>query len=195
MYNRNKHDVIYNNIFGNLNPNTPSVYPKYQHIKNYVYDINIQDVQKNINRCNHRMYNAYLNNNYDTYPTESEYREQMEKNNQKYIEYAGGPPIRENTCYIKNAPRMIDIQNGNYLNNPSKLNYSMNVNNTVGNNTNNNLIYSQSINNKFVPNYNIIKSNTSQLDRSFGGIPSGSVSQASTLNSRYNEQQKIPEMA
>jgi hypothetical protein len=195
MYNRNKHDVIYNNIFGNLNPNTPSVYPKYQHIKNYVYDINIQDVQKNINRCNHRMYNAYLNNNYDTYPTESEYREQMEKNNQKYIEYAGGPPIRENTCYIKNAPRMIDIQNGNYLNNNSKLNYSMNINNTVGSNVNNNLIYSQSINNKFVPNYNIIKSNTSQLDRSFGSVPSGSISPASTMNSRYQEQQKIPEMA
>ncbi len=195
MYRPSKHDVIYNNIFGNLNPNTPSVYPKYQHIKNYVYDIHVQDVQKNINRCNHRMYNAYLNNNYDTYPTENEYREQMEKNNQKYIEYAGGPPIRENTCYIKNAPRMIDIQNGNYLNNPSKLNYSMNVNNTVGSNINNNLIYSQSINNKFVPNYNIIKSNTSQLDRSFGNVPSGSISPSSTMNSRYQEQQKIPEMA
>ena len=81
--NRPKRDIIYNNIFGNVNPNQSSVYPKYQHIKNYVYDVNIQDIQPNINRNNHLMYNAYLNNNYDTYPTEKEYRENMEKNKEK----------------------------------------------------------------------------------------------------------------
>ena len=214
MFRPSKHDVIYNNIFGNINPNPPSAYPKYSHIKNYVYDINIQDVQKNINRCNHRMYNAYLNNNYDAYPSEAEYREQMEKNGQKYVDYAGGPPVRENSCYIKNAPRMSEIQksasqvftNQNQIFSPqSKLNYSMSVAN--GNTINSNLGYSQSINqqNNFVPTYsNNISNNNSrilsnsasaQFDRNFGNIPSGTISSASTLNSRYQEQQKIPEMA
>ena len=104
-------DIIYNNIFGNLNPNPPSVYPKYTHIKNFVYDINIQDIHKNLNMVNYPMYNATMNNNYDTYPTESEYRLWMKKNNQKFMQYAGGSPIRENTCYLKNAPRMRDIIN------------------------------------------------------------------------------------
>ena len=35
-----RHDVIYNNIFGNSNPNKSSAYPKYGKIKNFVYDIN-----------------------------------------------------------------------------------------------------------------------------------------------------------
>ncbi len=104
-------DIIYNNIFGNLNPNPPSVYPKYTHIKNFVYDINIQDIHKNLNMGNYPMYNATMNNNYDTYPTESEYRLWMKKNNQKFMQYAGGSPIRENTCYLKNAPRMRDVIN------------------------------------------------------------------------------------
>ena len=104
-------DIIYNNIFGNLNPNPPSVYPKYTHIKNFVYDINIQDIHKNLNMGNYPMYNATMNNNYDTYPSESEYRLWMKKNNQKFMQYAGGSPIRENTCYLKNAPRMRDVIN------------------------------------------------------------------------------------
>ena len=104
-------DIIYNNIFGNLNPNPPSVYPKYTHIKNFVYDINIQDIHKNLNMGNYPMYNATMNNNYDTYTTESEYRLWMKKNNQKFMQYAGGSPIRENTCYLKNAPRMRDVIN------------------------------------------------------------------------------------
>ena len=104
-------DIIYNNIFGNLNPNPPSVYPKYTHIKNFVYDINIQDIHKNLNMSNYPMYNATLNNNYDTYPKEGEYRIWMNKNNQKVMQYAGGSPIRENTCYLKNAPRMRDVIN------------------------------------------------------------------------------------
>jgi len=104
-------DIIYNNIFGNLNPNPPSVYPKYTHIKNFVYDINIQDIHKNLNMGNYPMYNATMNNNYDTYPKEGEYRIWMAKNNQKFMQYAGGSPIRENTCYLKNAPRMRDVIN------------------------------------------------------------------------------------
>ena len=203
MFRPAKHDVIYNNIFGNVNPNPPSVYPKYQHIKNYVYDINIQDVNKNLNRCNHRMYNAYLNNNYDAYPTEAEYREQMEKNKQKYIEYACGPPVRENSCYIKTAPRMSDIQKSGSQIFTNKLNYSLSNNmvNSVNNNTN--LLSSQNIinNNEFIPTYNnsnsriLSNSASAQYDRSFSNIPSGNISAASTINSRYQEQQKIPEMA
>ena len=108
---REKHDVIYNNIFGNINPNPPSVYPKYTHIKNHVYDINVQDINKNLNMSNYPMYNATLNNNYDTYPKEGEYRIMMARNNEKYMKYAGGSPIRENTCYLKNAPRMRDVMN------------------------------------------------------------------------------------
>ena len=50
-----RHDVIYNNIFGNTNPNKSSAYPKYGNIKNFVYDINIQDVHPNINIINYPM--------------------------------------------------------------------------------------------------------------------------------------------
>jgi hypothetical protein len=149
------------------------------------------------------MYNAYLNNNYDAYPTEAEYREQMEKNKQKYIEYAGGPPVRENSCYIKTAPRMSDIQKSGSQIFTNKLNYSLSNNmvNSVNNNTN--LLSSQNIinNNEFIPTYNnsnsriLSNSASAQFDRSFSNIPSGNISSASTINSRYQEQQKIPEMA
>ena len=40
-----RHDVIYNNIFGNTNPNKSTSYPQYGKIKNYVYDINVQYVE------------------------------------------------------------------------------------------------------------------------------------------------------
>ena len=179
--NRPKRDIIYNNIFGNVNPNQSSVYPKYQHIKNYVYDVNIQDIQPNINRNNHLMYNAYLNNNYDTYPTEKEYRENMEKNKEKYIRYAGGNPIRENSCYIKNAPRLIDYKNRLY--NRNKINYSLNLNNTVGGD------FNYSLNNSnVIPNYNITNTNYNSFDDS---LNSGNYNNRN-LNSRYQE--KIPEM-
>ena len=179
--NRPKRDIIYNNIFGNVNPNQSSVYPKYQHIKNYVYDVNIQDIQPNINRNNHLMYNAYLNNNYDTYPTEKEYRENMEKNKEKYIRYAGGNPIRENSCYIKNAPSLIDYKNGIY--NRNKINYSLNLNNTVGGD------FNYSLNNSnVIPNYNITNTNYNSFDNS---LNSGNFTNRN-LNSRYQE--KIPEM-
>ena len=95
-----KKQTIYNNLIGNSNPNPSNVYPKFGNIKNFVYDINYQDVNHNINRENHLMYNATLNNDYDSYPTQEEYKKFMEKNGQKYYQYAGGPP-RPETSYIK----------------------------------------------------------------------------------------------
>ena len=89
-----RHDVIYNNIFGNTNPNKSSAYPKYGKIKNYVYDINVQDVHPNINKINYPMYNATANNDYDTYPTPEEYKKMMEKVGQKNYAYAGGEFIK-----------------------------------------------------------------------------------------------------
>jgi hypothetical protein len=89
-----RHDVIYNNIFGNSNPNKSSAYPKYGKIKNFVYDINIQDVHPNINIINYPMYNATANNDYDSYPTPEEYKKMMEKVGQKNYAYAGGEFIR-----------------------------------------------------------------------------------------------------
>ena len=98
--NKPKKQTIYNNLIGNSNPNPPNVYPKYGNIKNFVYDINYQDVNHNINRENHLMYNATLNNDYDSYPSQEEYKKYMQKTGQKYYQYAGGPP-RPGTSYIK----------------------------------------------------------------------------------------------
>ena len=98
--NKPKKQTIYNNLIGNSNPNPSNIYPKFGNIKNFVYDINYQDVNHNINRENHLMYNATLNNDYDSYPTQEEYKKFMEKNGQKYYQYAGGPP-RPETSYIK----------------------------------------------------------------------------------------------
>jgi hypothetical protein len=89
-----RHDVIYNNIFGNTNPNKSSAYPKYGKIKNFVYDINVQDVHPNINIINYPMYNATANNDYDSYPTPEEYKKMMEKVGQKNYAYAGGDFIK-----------------------------------------------------------------------------------------------------
>ena len=50
-----------------------SVYPKYGKIKNFVYDIGVQDVHPNINMENYPMYNATANNDYDSYPSVEEY--------------------------------------------------------------------------------------------------------------------------
>ena len=85
-----RHDVIYNNIFGNSNPNKSSSYPQYGKVKNFVYDINIQDVHPKINIINYPMYNATANNNYDSYPSPEEYKKMMEKVGQKNYAYAGG---------------------------------------------------------------------------------------------------------
>ena len=89
-----RHDVIYSNIFGNSNPNKSSAYPKYGKIKNFVYDINIQDVHPNINIINYPMYNATANNDYDSYPTPEQYKKMMEQVGQKNYAYAGGEYVR-----------------------------------------------------------------------------------------------------
>ena len=104
-----RHDVIYNNIFGNSNPNKSSSYPQYGKVKNFLYDINIQDVNPNINIINYPMYNATANNNYDSYPSPEEYKKMMEKVGQKNYAYAGGEfiegvPFRgQRPVFIKNG--------------------------------------------------------------------------------------------
>jgi hypothetical protein len=87
---KSKHDIIFNNIFGNSNPNKASVYPKYGKIKNFVYDRGIQDIHPNINMTNYPMYNSTANNDYDTYPSPEEYKEKMDKIGQINYAYAGG---------------------------------------------------------------------------------------------------------
>jgi len=85
-----RHDIIFNNIFGNSNPNKASAYPKYGKIKNFVYDIGIQEIHPNINIINYPMYNATTNNDYDSYPTPEEYKKYMDKAGQLNYAYAGG---------------------------------------------------------------------------------------------------------
>ena len=85
-----RHDIIFNNIFGNSNPNKASAYPKYGKIKNFVYDKAIQDVHPNINIINYPMYNATANNDYDSYPSPEEYKKMMDKSGQLNYAYAGG---------------------------------------------------------------------------------------------------------
>ena len=88
-----RNDIIYNNIFGNTNPNKPSNYPKYGKIKNYVYDKSVQDVHHKINMENYPLYNATANNDYDSYPTPEEYKTMMNKKNQINFAYAGGGDV------------------------------------------------------------------------------------------------------
>ena len=85
-----RHDIIFNNIFGNSNPNKASAYPKYGKIKNFVYDKAIQDLHPNINIINYPMYNATANNDYDSYPSPEEYKKMMDKTGQLNYAYAGG---------------------------------------------------------------------------------------------------------
>ena len=111
-----KHEVIYNNIFGNTNPNKPSAYPKYGKVENFVYDIDVQDVNHNINMENYPMYNATLNNNYDSYPSQEEYKNMMEKTGQKGYKYAGGnvesnPGCVPITGFMKQGQRLQALQN------------------------------------------------------------------------------------
>jgi len=128
-----RHDVIYNNIFGNSNPNKSSAYPKYGKIKNFVYDINVQDVHPNINIINYPMYNATANNDYDSYPTPEEYKKMMDKVGQKNYAYAGGD-------FIRGVPMRSQMPVYNNLN-ENKINYknltTLNDSNLVSNNMNN----------------------------------------------------------
>ena len=90
-----KQDIIYNNIFGNSNPNPPEAYPKYGKIKNFVYDKSIQDVNHNININNYPLYNASANNDYDSYPTPEQYEEMIKGTGQLNLAYAGGIKPKE----------------------------------------------------------------------------------------------------
>jgi hypothetical protein len=110
-----RHDVIYNNIFGNTNPNKSTSYPQYGKIKNYVYDINVQEVNPNINKINYPIYNATANNNYDSYPTPEEYKKMMEKNGQKNYAYAGGEYV-EGVPFRSQRPVFLG-SSGNKINN------------------------------------------------------------------------------
>jgi hypothetical protein len=85
-----KREIIKNNIFGNTNPNKSSAYPKYGNIKNFVYDKSAQDVHHKINIQNYPMYNATVNNDYDSYPTPEEYLKMMKQTGQLNYAYAGG---------------------------------------------------------------------------------------------------------
>ena len=125
LSNDSKHDIIYNNIFGNSNPNKPSSYLNYGKIKNYVYDKNVQDVNNKINRTNYLMYNATANNNYDSYPTPEEYLKLMKQTGQKNFSYAGntdttGIPMRSqmpvyvNKALTRSMSTGNGIQNNNY---------------------------------------------------------------------------------
>ena len=127
-----RHDVIYNNIFGNSNPNKSYAYPKYGKIKNFVYDINIQDVHPNINIVNYPMYNATANNDYDSYPTPEEYKTMMVKLGQRNYAYAGGEfkrgiPMRS----------QMPIYNDSKENNIKRKTFTtLNESNFINNNTN-----------------------------------------------------------
>ena len=120
--NDTKHDIIYNNIFGNSNPNRPSAYLNYGKIKNYVYDKSIQEVNHNINVTNYPMYNATANNNYDSYPSPEEYLKLMKQTGQRNFSYAGntdttGIPMRSQMPVYVNKALTRSISTGNGIQN------------------------------------------------------------------------------
>ena len=120
--NDTKHDIIYNNIFGNSNPNRPSAYLNYGKIKNYVYDKSIQEVNHNINVTNYPMYNATANNNYNSYPSPEEYLKLMKQTGQKNFSYAGntdttGIPMRSQMPVYVNKALTRSISTGNGIQN------------------------------------------------------------------------------
>ena len=120
--NDTKHDIIYNNIFGNSNPNRPSAYLNYGKIKNYVYDKSIQEVNHNINVTNYPMYNATANNNYGSYPSPEEYLKLMKQTGQKNFSYAGntdttGIPMRSQMPVYVNKALTRSISTGNGIQN------------------------------------------------------------------------------
>ena len=127
-----RHDIIFNNIFGNSNPNKASAYPKYGKIKNFVYDIGIQEIHPNINIINYPMYNATANNDYDSYPTPEEYKKYMDKAGQLNYAYAGGKdttgiPMRSQMPIFANNDLNRKWIIGNEAN---KTLYNNNINNT-----------------------------------------------------------------
>ena len=120
--NDTKHDIIYNNIFGNSNPNRPSAYLNFGKIKNYIYDKSIQEVNHNINVTNYPMYNATANNNYDSYPSPEEYLKLMKQTGQKNFSYAGntdttGIPMRSQMPVYVNKALTRSISTGNGIQN------------------------------------------------------------------------------
>ena len=72
-----------------IGPNPQSPIPNSQSPLPHIYIIK----NHNINRENHLMYNATLNNDYDSYPTQEEYKAYMDKIGQKNYSYCGGPPM------------------------------------------------------------------------------------------------------
>ena len=142
-------DIIYNNIFGNTNPNKPSAYPKYGKIKNFVYDKGIQDIHHNINMMNYPLYNATANNNYDTYPSIEEYKNKMKKTGQINLAYAGGGdttgipmrgqiPIYANNEF--NRKWLLGDEGNKTVYNPKLRNNFWNANTNINNNTRSNSI-------------------------------------------------------
>ena len=142
-------DIIYNNIFGNTNPNKPSAYPKYGKIKNFVYDKGIQDIHHNINMMNYPLYNATANNNYDSYPSVEEYKNKMKKTGQINLAYAGGGdttgipmrgqiPIYANNEF--NRKWLLGDEGNKTVYNPKLRNNFWNANTNINNNNRSNSI-------------------------------------------------------
>jgi hypothetical protein len=149
MRGRTKPGVIYNNIFGNSNPNPPEAYPKYGKIKNFVYDKSIQDINHNINIDNYPMYNAASNNDYDSYPTPEQYKDQIRGTGQLNIAYAGGERPKEVPMRSQLPVYEKDIENNYILKNKyaMKQRETTNMIGTEFNNTNNNINNTNNISN------------------------------------------------
>ena len=125
--------------------------------KNFVYDINIQDVHPKINRQNHLMYNATLNNDFDSYPSQEEYKAMMQKTGQKNYAYAGGV-AKPGASFVK----MLNTQNSNTLG-VSGRSYSQNqveryANSIINNNVEN--INNNTVNDNPILNQKITTLNT-----------------------------------
>ena len=149
MRGRTKPGVIYNNIFRNSNPNPPEAYPKYGKIKNFVYDKSIQDINHNINIDNYPMYNAASNNDYDSYPTPEQYKDQIRGTGQLNIAYAGGERPKEVPMRSQLPVYEKDIENNYILKNKyaMKQRETTNMIGTEFNNTNNNINNTNNISN------------------------------------------------
>ena len=169
-------DIIYNNIFGNTNPNKPSAYPKYGKIKNFVYDKGIQDIHHNINMTNYPLYNATANNDYDSYPSIEEYKKNMKKTGQINLAYAGGGdttgipmrgqvPIYANNEF--NRKWLLGEEGNKTVYNPKLRNNFWNASGYKNMNSNNN--HSNSIDSKY-NNRNLMdemKENNEDINRTF----------------------------
>jgi hypothetical protein len=163
MGGRNKPGIIYNNIFGNSNPNPPEAYPKYGKIKNFVYDKSIQDVNHNINLTNYPMYNASANNDYDSYPTPEQYQEKIRGTGQLNIAYAGGERPKEVPMRSQMPVYEKDIEDNYILKNKYAMK-QMQMANLQGTGYNNNSI--NTINNKYNNyTYSSMNNNTLQQKR------------------------------